>query len=202
MPLALSGTTDEVERMTLTKKVDAYVKRDSILDENIQKAYSLMLGQFTELLKSKLKTTTDWMTVSTDLDLLGLMKTIRSVIFKFEDQRYLPLSLQNAKSNLYYFCQNNLSNPEYLEKFTNLVDIAESFDGQLHDQALTNIAQGMWPDTKDVSWVGVPEPHKIELNEQAQEMYLACAFISQDDPKRYGRLKEELENDYTKGTDS
>ena len=40
------------------------------------------------------------------------------------------------------------------------------------------------------------------LNEQAQEMYLACAFISQADPKRYGRLKEELENDYTKGTDS
>ena len=47
MPLALSGTTDEVERMILTKKVDAYVKRDSILDENIQKAYSLMLGQCT-----------------------------------------------------------------------------------------------------------------------------------------------------------
>ena len=47
MPLAPSGTTDEVERMILTKKVDAYVKRDSILDENIQKAYSLMLGQCT-----------------------------------------------------------------------------------------------------------------------------------------------------------
>ena len=80
--------------------------------------------------------------------------------------------------------------------------MAESFDGQLHDQSLTNIAQGMWPDIKDVEWVNVPEDRKIELNEQAQEMYLACAFISQADPKRYGRLKEELENDYTKGTDS
>ena len=65
MPLAPSGTNDDVERMILTKKVDAYIKRDSILDENIQKAYSLMLGQCTELLKRKLKTTTDWMTVST-----------------------------------------------------------------------------------------------------------------------------------------
>ena len=82
------------------------------------------------------------------------------------------------------------------------MDMAESFDGQLHDQALTNIAQGMWPDTKDVEWVNVPEDRKTELNEQAQEMYLACAFISQADPKRYGRLKEELENNYTKGTDS
>ena len=80
--------------------------------------------------------------------------------------------------------------------------MAEYFDGQLHDQAMRNIAQGMWPHTNDDEWVNVPEDRKIELNEQAQEMYLACAFILQADPKRYGRLKEELENDYTKGTDS
>ena len=157
----------------MTKNVDAYVNRYSILDENIQKAYSLMLGQCTELLKRKLKTTTDWMTVLTDFDLLGIMKTIRSVIFKFEDQRSLPLSLHHAKSNFYYFCQNNISNPEYLEKFTNLVDMAKSFDGQLHDQALTNIAQVMWPDTKDVSWFDVPEARKIELNEQGTFPVLA-----------------------------
>ena len=30
-------------------------------------------------------------------------------------------------------------------------------------------------------------------------MYLACAFLCQSDRKRYGRLLEELENDYTKG---
>ena len=82
MPLAPSGTNNEVERMILTKKVDAYFKRDSILDENIQKSYSLMLGQCTELLKIKLKTTTDGMTVSTEFYLLGLMKTIRSYCLK------------------------------------------------------------------------------------------------------------------------
>ena len=29
-------------------------------------------------------------------------------------------------------------------------------------------------------------------------MYLACAFLYQSDRKIYGRLLEELENDYTK----
>ena len=29
-------------------------------------------------------------------------------------------------------------------------------------------------------------------------MYLACAFLCQSDRKRYGRILEELENDYTK----
>ena len=33
----------------------------------------------------------------------------------------------------------------------------------------------------------------------AQEIYLSCAFIINSDLKRYGRLFDELENDYTKG---
>ena len=37
------------------------------------------------------------------------------------------------------------------------------------------------------------------VQENAKYMYLACAFLCQSDRKRYGRLLEELENDYTKG---
>ena len=33
-------------------------------------------------------------------------------------------------------------------------------------------------------------------------MCLACAFISQADTRKYGRLKEELENDFTKGSNT
>ena len=37
------------------------------------------------------------------------------------------------------------------------------------------------------------------VQENAKDMYLACAFLCQSDSKIYGRLLEELENDYTKG---
>ena len=80
--------------------------------------------------------------------------------------------------------------------------MAESFEGQLHDKALVYIAVSMSPDTKDVDWVNIPTNRKKEFNSQAKEMYLACAFISQADSRRYGRLKEELENDFTKGSDT
>ena len=66
----------------MTKKVNSYVRRDTILDENIQNGYSLALGQCTELLKSKLKTTSNWDTISTDFDLIGLIASIKSVILK------------------------------------------------------------------------------------------------------------------------
>ena len=37
------------------QEISAYVKRKAVLDSNIQLAYSLILGQFSELLKNKLK---------------------------------------------------------------------------------------------------------------------------------------------------
>ena len=42
------------------------------------------------------------------------------------------------------------------------------------------------------------EKHAI-VQDNAKDMYLACALLCQSDRKRYGRLLEELENDYTKG---
>ena len=185
-PISPSTTNDEVDKMILTKKVNSYVRRDSILDENIQKGYSLVLGQCTELLKSKLKTTSNWDTISTDFDLLGLIASIKSVLFKFEDHRYLPLSLHYANMNFFSFRQHNLIITQQLEKFTNLVDMAEYFEGQMHDKALVDIDVSMSPDTKDVEWADIHTNRQGKLNSQAQEIYLACAFISQADPHRYG----------------
>ena len=64
MPTAPSDNYKALLTMILNRKIEIYVKRDGILDENLQKSYSLIHGQFTELLKSKLKTSTNWETVS------------------------------------------------------------------------------------------------------------------------------------------
>ena len=62
------------------------------------------------------------------------------ITFKFDEQKYLPLALHQAKSNFHNIRQGSLSNAEYLEKFNNVVDIATVYSGQLHDQAITDIA--------------------------------------------------------------
>ena len=58
-----------------------------------------------------------------------------------EDQKYLPLSLHHAKRNFYALWQRNLPNPDYLDRFMNLVDMAESYDSKLYEQAMFKIAQ-------------------------------------------------------------
>ena len=83
MPTALGYNDTALLKMILNRKIDIYVKRDGILDENLQKAYYLIHGQCTKLLKSKLKTSANWETVSSQYDMLGLLEAINTIIYKF-----------------------------------------------------------------------------------------------------------------------
>ena len=136
-------TTDPMpllESIIFDKDIDIYMNRRSTQDENVQKCYSLVLGQYTNLLKSKLKQIHEWHAASTTYDVLILIRIIRAITFKLDEQKYLPLALHQAKANFYNIRQGSLSNEEYLKKFNNVVDIATAYNGQLHDQAITDIS--------------------------------------------------------------
>ena len=77
--------------------------------------------------------------VSTKFDFLKIIKIIKSIIFKFEDYKYLPLLIHQEKTIFNTLHQVNMSNVNYLEKFNNLVDMASLFKGQLHNQAILDI---------------------------------------------------------------
>ena len=119
------------DQIIFKSEVESYAKCKSMLHENMQKAYSLILGQCTEMLKVKLKHAVTWELTSMAMDVLSLMSLIKAIIFKFKDQKYLPLALHMAKKNFYSFCQGNMSNQDYLEKFKNLVDIASGIQWTL-----------------------------------------------------------------------
>jgi hypothetical protein len=70
------------------------------------------------------------------LDVLGLTKLIKSIVFKFDDHKFLLVSLHQVKQNFYSLCQGTMTNTEYLEKFSNYVDIASSYDGKILDAAV------------------------------------------------------------------
>ena len=83
----------------------------------------------------------------------------------------------------------------------NMVDMAESYDATLYYQAMFKIAQ----DSTVYSMTAEDNLQYYErkmIETTAREIYLSCAFVINSDLKRYGRLIEELENDYTKGNDN
>ena len=72
---------------------------------------------------------------------------------------------------------------------------------KLYDQAMFKIAQDstVYCTTVEADL----QDDKINMIETTtREIYLACAFLINSDLRRYGRLIEELENEYTKGNDN
>ena len=133
--------------------------------------------------------------------MMGLLEANKTIIYKFKDQKYLPLSLHHAKRNFYAFRQGKLPNPDYLDRFMNLVDMAESYDAKLYDQAMFKIAQDstVYSTTEEANL----QDDELKMSETtAREIYLACAFVINSDLRKYVRLIEELENDYTKVNDN
>ena len=46
------------------------------------------------------------------------------------------------------------------------------------------------------------EDERATINAAVIDIYLSCTFIGASDPKRYDRLVEDLENDYTNGNNN
>ena len=83
----------------------------------------------------------------------------------------------------------------------NLTDMEESYEGTLHDAAVFKIAL-LTSNLRDTPEANFDEDERTTTNAAAIEIYLSCAFVVASDPKRYGCLVEELENDYTKGNNN
>ena len=130
---------EKLDQHLHNKRLDSLIKHETILDANIQSLYSLVIGQCTDLIQTKLKQQNNWATVHDKQDGITLLTLIKTVIHWFEDQKFLPLALYNAKLNLYAFRQGNLSNDDYLRKFNNLADVATLYDGELYNSTILEI---------------------------------------------------------------
>ena len=62
-----------LERKVYDNEIIAMVKRKNTLKSNIQKVYSLILGQCTELMKDKLKASTKWQDIQFSHNALELL---------------------------------------------------------------------------------------------------------------------------------
>ena len=156
-----------------------------------------MLRQCMDLIQTKLKQQNTWATIHNKQDEIALLVLIKTIVYHFEDQKFLPLALYNVKLNLYAFRQGNLSNDNYLKKFNNLMDIATSYDRELHDSAIHEIIHKA--DHLGAAYAALSNNEKEALKDHAYELYCATMFIMQADKHRYGKLQEDLENTFIWG---
>ena len=106
------------------KEVNEFVKRKNYFNENAKTAYSLVWGQCTDAMRAQLETRNNHVTVATNEDVLGLLQNIKDATFNFQNQKYKPHALHEAKRRFYLSTQDkNATCQAYLERFKNHIEV-------------------------------------------------------------------------------
>mmetsp|Transcript_1857 Transcript_1857/g.2163 ORF Transcript_1857/g.2163 Transcript_1857/m.2163 type:complete len:316 (+) Transcript_1857:405-1352(+) len=162
-------------------------------DKNNAKAFALILGQCSRAVRDRIEASSTWQGINDESDVIGLLKLIRQSIFTGATTRKKGQSLANAELAFYRFRQGDrMSNSEFLEKFKGLVEVVEHFGGavgQSDERINEHTDTPLQPEERE------------QAKMKAKDAHLAMLLISMSDPKRYGQLAADLENEHTRGTD-
>jgi hypothetical protein len=116
----------EVKKAIWKKQVEAHVKRLEKRDDNVCKAYMLVFGQCSEVVRSKLEAMSGYATMQSKYDLVELLSSIQTVMFSFQGQQNKTHALIDAQKRLMSMHQDQSMSPQlYLEKFKVMVHVVE-----------------------------------------------------------------------------
>ena len=189
-----AGASKTKERIW-EKLVDEHVKRQIYMTENVKTIYSLVWGQCSDIMRQKLEALDGFDSISTGGNGIQLLKSIKSLTYNFQSQKYLPHSLHETTRRFYLFSQGKLPTVIYHEQFVNMVEVIDTIKGSI----------GMAPGLEEIvakennkAVADLTDAEKME----AKERYLAVAFLLGSDRARFGKLIENLENDFLQGRDN
>ena len=177
------------------KKIDDYVKKETITKENLKTAYSLIWGQCSDQMRQRLEASENFQNIASQGDAIELLKTIKNITYNYQSQKYTPQAIHDAKRRFYQCYQpSNMTVQAYYERFINLIDVIDHIGGSIgYDPKMLEMV-GV-TNNKDVGDLTEDERHS------AREQYLAVAFIFGSDRGRFSRLLDKLQNDYLQGYD-
>ena len=184
---------------TWRSEMKRYLDKSSLREEATKQAVTIVLGQCSQTIRDRIKAVRTYQGIISNSDLIRLLGLIRESLYTGSTTKKTTQSLQEAEESLMSFRQgDNMSNNTFLDKFKGLVERYEYHGGESGMQQARINAQleDIMADTNNPTVVEV-----AEAKATAREEYLAALFIRKSDPKRYGQLVLELENNHTHGAD-
>jgi Reverse transcriptase (RNA-dependent DNA polymerase)/Zinc knuckle len=199
-PADLPQGANETKKRMWEKRVDGFIKRETMLEENVKTLYSLVWGQCTENLRAKIESVKEYDRMSKARDGIMLLKTIKSIAFNFQAHKHPLQSLYECRQRFERCRQGKLTVAQYFEKFINLVEQIEHCGGNIgqdftHLDAVANF--DYQKEFKDLD-----DQERKSVLVKSKDAYLAVAFLMQSDKERFGLLIETMQNNYLQGNDN
>jgi hypothetical protein len=168
--------------------------REEVLEDNITKLYNLIWGQCSDAMQAKVESLPEFAAIRGPMEGIGLLKLLKTIAFKFEPQVYKPLAIDDAIYKFIHARQSKqMSAAEYLEQFQNNVDVLDAVGATFGPHR--GVVEMITGDQRANE--ATPEQYN-----EATERSIAIAFINRADRTRYGRLLEDLRNNYLMGQDN
>jgi hypothetical protein len=179
------------------KLIDEHVKRITYLNENMKTLYSLVWGQCTDIMRQKVEANDSFGHISATGDGLGLLTALKGVAYQFQGQKYLSHALHESMKRYYNCTQGKfVTTQAYLENFQNVIDVVVHSGGEIagHPGVSTGIIA-----EKGLVKANMTEVQIEEVRAENSSRSTAMAFLLGCDRARYGRLIDDLENDFLQG---
>ena len=179
------------------KVVDEHVRRVSGINENIKTLYSLVWGQCSDVVRQKVESNGRFEDVARTGNGLELLSILKGISFHFQSQKYNCHSIHEALKRFYNCAQGRFATTQaYMEHFQNVVDVVTQSGGSIGGHAGIEDAiireRGTTPEL-------IADDDLGAVTAEADARVKAVAFLLGSDKARYGKLIEDLENDYLQG---
>ena len=142
--------------------------------------------------------------MSTTGDGLMLLRAIKDVTYNFQSQKYLLHLLYESKDRFFMLFQGSKTTKTqaYLEQFQNMIDVIQHSGGSIGEYSGGSIGEYsgvekmiLGKKSKD----NLSEAELIDLKEEIKDRSMAVTFLLCANHLQYGKLVENMENDYLQG---
>jgi hypothetical protein len=200
LPPPIDGNDPNTDDLKIVhaEEVKSVVKHWPKLEESLKKGYATVYSQCAEEVRDKLKSSDDWERIQKTQSLPELIAKIEKICVGFVNHKQEVFNLMQSLKTMFLYTQSNKETvEEYGCNFRSLWDTVEAFGGSpgVHEGLVLGILRNsMWgtpPTTQERS----------DAEEASSEAVKAALLISGADRHKYGKLKDELANNYLLGTD-
>ncbi len=185
------------------QKAQAIEKCLNLLEENMKRAYALVIGQSLPELISKVKTSDKYGPADADQDVVQLLLIIRGYCCRFDNHQQSTWALEAVKHCVQVFYQSyDMETIEYFEYLQALVGVVETYGGAYGREPGLIRAQ-LKKQGVAITDLNAPDPQQLKDAEAVCcKEYLSCMALCGADQSRFKKLKDDLSNDMSKGVDN
>ena len=201
-PSAPSGSTrssSTVEQDIYKEKIKGYVARMEKYSENKHKLYSVIWGQYSDSMQSKLQNKDNFTKINEDQDCLRLLKEIKGVMFNFESEQYPIISMHQATYKYITARQGKTETlTDYYKRFKTIIEVLEHYGANIwtHLSLISKEYHRNRQNNISINQIHRDWEEYQKHSKTVKNRAITYAFLKGAQHNQYGKLMYDLKSQY------